>query len=447
MNFLFHGVVEFLNMGLATGLILGAMCLLRPVTARLLTPQQRVVLWSLGWLGGYLSSWYNITSWLYFLPVTFRTLITSRTSLNTAVPAYLPANYSGPGTYNLALPGGKFVPVELTDAALWALALLWIAGAAAVWWLFTRRDKALMRLCRQGELLPKDDPLLQNIPGLDPESVPVKLCPGLPCSFVRRQNCEDERGERHNNHIYLQAELPRDRLRLILRHEAQHMRLFHCFFKCYANCGLVFHWWNPVVWLAYRLFCRDLELSCDAAVLKELSPPERREYARALVELGSGRQLWEAPLSFGECDAELRVRAAVAWRPQNIPKAIAAWTLTALLFLFFTGGPRYVYPPQDLLLAYQRSGEDFLQQVTQIVEEDLHDLPEGDAVTEVWCRRLVPRPILDRSTGFDDALLAHTRSGWYTMELFWGGKAEYFWCYDIEPLSRAPDLSIWTRLA
>ncbi len=443
MNFLFQIATDILNLGLTAGLILGAMCLLRPVTSRLLSPQQRVVFWSLGWLGCYMPSFYTLTSMFYFLPVTFRVLITPRTDFNNTVPAYLPSNYNGPGTYNLALPGGRLIPVELTDTVLWVLPLLWFAGLIAACWLFDRRDRVLKRLCKQGELLPKDDPLLQDIPGLNPDIVPVKLCPNLPCSFIRRGNFEDERGERHNNHIYLQAELPRDRLRLILRHEAQHMRLFHCFFKCYANVGLILYWWNPVVWLAYRLFCRDLELSCDAAVLKELSQPERREYARALVELGSGRQLWEAPLSFGECDAELRVRAAVAWRPGTALKTAAAWTLTVLLFLFFTGGPYSIQPPQDLLLAYQRSGEDFLRQMAGRM-----DLPEGDAVTEVWSRRIVPKPILDRAAGWDYALLAHTRSGgWYTMELFWDGKREYFWCYDIEPLSRAPDQSIWTRLA
>lgn len=378
-----------------------------------------------------------MTSWLYFLPVTFRALITPRTEPNATVPAYLPANYSGPGTYNLALPGGKLIPIELTDAALWALTLLWIAGFIAVWWLFNRRYKALRRLCKQGELLPKDAPLLQDIPGLNPEVVVVKLCPNLPCSFVCREDGD--------GHIYLQAELPRDRLRLILRHEAQHLRLFHCFFKCYANCGLVFHWWNPVVWLAYRLFCRDLELSCDAAVLKELSPPERREYARALVELGSGRQLWEAPLSFGECDAELRVRAAVAWRPRNILQTAAAWTLTVLLFLFFTGGPYSIQPPQDLLLACQRSGVDFCQQVAQRFD----GIPEGDAVTEVWCRRVVPKPILDRAAGWDYALLVRTRAGgWYTAELYWSGRnGERFWFINEERLSQPPALTGWTPLA
>ena len=37
---------------------------------------------------------------------------------------------------------------------------------------------------------------------------------------------------------------------------------------------------GPLIWLGYKYFCRDLELACDAAVLKELEPEERREYAR-----------------------------------------------------------------------------------------------------------------------------------------------------------------------
>ncbi len=101
----------------------------------------------------------------------------------------------------------------------------------------------------------------------------------------------------------------------MLRHELEHIRLGHLWFKGWANMGVFLYWWDPLIWLGYKYFCRDLELACDAAVLKELEPEERREYARTLVEMGAGRSLWSTPLCFGECDTAVRVKTAA--RPQR----------------------------------------------------------------------------------------------------------------------------------
>ncbi len=86
--------------------------------------------------------------------------------------------------------------------------------------------------------------------------------------------------------ICLQRELSPEQRALVLRHELEHIRLGHLWFKGWANMGVFLYWWDPLIWLGYKYFCRDLELACDAAVLKELEPEERREYARTLVEMG-----------------------------------------------------------------------------------------------------------------------------------------------------------------
>ena len=135
------------------------------------------------------------------------------------------------------------------------------------------------------------------------------------------------------------------RLRLVLLHEMKHIELNHTWYKGIIIIGLTaFYWWNPILWLAYRLTCRDMELACDEAVLEELEPAQRREYARTLVELGSGRHLWGNVTSFGECDAALRVRRAVNWKPRGILLQNASLILAVVLAVFFyCGGPRYDY--------------------------------------------------------------------------------------------------------
>ena len=89
----------------------------------------------------------------------------------------------------------------------------------------------------------------------------VRLCRGLPTSFVY-QGGEKINGKRYNM-IYLQEELSPQRRVLVLRHEWNHIRLYHGWMKGWANIALILYWWNPILWAAYYYFCRDLELACD----------------------------------------------------------------------------------------------------------------------------------------------------------------------------------------
>ena len=344
------------NMGLAAGLILGCMLVLRPVLVKVLTAQQRAWFGVMGWYGASLGFLYSLMNWLHVLPVTFQDLITPRTEMGSSTPAYLPVSYDGAGEYALTMPGGKAFWVELTDERMLALVLVWLAGAAALGFVLWRRTRGLKTLGRQGQLLADDDPLLLRSLSRQPDDEPVgvRLCRGLPTSFVY-QNGERIDGKKHNM-IYLQEELPPQRRELVLRHEWNHIRLYHGWMKGWANVALILYWWNPILWAAYYYFCRDLELACDERTLRDLAgPEERKQYAQTLVELAAGKMLWDVPLAFGECDAVPRVKAAVAWhKPTGWEKA-GKWCACVLVFLFFVGGPRDIpYLSQELVRYWQQ---------------------------------------------------------------------------------------------
>ena len=424
MRTMLHLNLEYLNLGLVIGLILGALLLIRPLTVRAITPQQRVILWMTAWIPAYIPSWYATTNWLRILPVTCRSLVVPRTGWRNEVPAFLPDVYDGPGAYNLALPGGALVRVALSDVLVLAVTTVWVVGMAVLCLYAWRKDKKLVAAARRGRLLSWDDPLLQNIPELDRETTIVRLCGDLPCSFVRRGR--ESRQVKCRYAIYLQAELPPERLRLVLLHEAKHIDLYHCFCKCSANVGLTLYWWNPIMWLGYRYFCRDLELACDRAALQDLEPGQRRTYARTLVELGSGRQLWESPLSFGECDSALRVRAAVNFRP-----APPLWTwreplsgvITLLLLLFFLGGPSEMHLSQDLLLAYQRGGkgaDTLVQDVEEAVSGIGGDTSSG--VSQIWLGQGPADPDVAWIGASDSYIATLAGDEWYILELRWDGR-------------------------
>ncbi|MFQ9411784.1 MAG: M56 family metallopeptidase [Evtepia gabavorous] len=102
---------------------------------------------------------------------------------------------------------------------------------------------------------------------------------------------------------------------------------------------LCLHWFNPLLWLAYRLFCRDVEASCDQAVIRPLGREDTARYAATLLHLGC-RSGFPAtvPLAFGTEDTKGRIRAVLSYRRPALwlILATAAACLAAGLFLLGT---------------------------------------------------------------------------------------------------------------
>ena len=354
------GAVRLINQALLMGLIFGVLILLRPVTNRLLRPRHRVCLWGVGWvLALFGFAWEPLVRFLR-IPFSFRALAIPRVeqlTVYSTTPMYLPTEVEADGTASLVLPGGVEIPLD-PDWLTWLLPLLGLAGLAIfltllVWSIVCERQ--LRRVARAGQRLD-----LETLKEYDADwtGIAVCLCPGLPTSFV------------YNGHytgwndviryvICLQRELPPERMALVLRHELTHIRHHHLYFKTFLSIMVCCTAWNPIFWLACRLTCRDMELACDQAVMDGLDERGRREYARTLVELASGRHLWGGVTCFGECDAALRVRRAAAWRPERRPQAVLSLLLALGLGLFlYCGGPYWQYPQpsQEALAAYLSDG-------------------------------------------------------------------------------------------
>ena len=385
----------YLNLGLAVGLTCGALLLLRPLLKRVLSPRQRLLLWMTAWFSAYTLQGYQLLSYLHVLPVTFRDLITPRTMENLSfdrVPAYFP-DCQGEQQINLALPGGSYMPLSLEPWMAPLAGAVLLGGVVLLTLYFCRRSEGIKAQASQGRLLDWDGPELKPFYGLKPadDYVLVRLCKGLPTSFVY-QKAEKLDGIKYNM-IYLQEELPPERMALVLRHELNHLKRNHTWMKGIITCGLVLHWWNPLIWLAYKYTCLDLEMDCDRFTLEQLSPQNCREYAKTLVELGAGKQIWDAPLAFGESDGAARVKAAVtwkkrtiyvqeAWKQKNFWLRLPSFLLFLLLLLFFVGGPSNVVLPADIDLQITQqfgSRENFLQQ-----ELDRLGLPDSVTVQQGW---------------------------------------------------------------
>ena len=348
-NFWITIAFRVLNWGASAGFILGFICLLYPVTKRLLSARQRFWIWMIGWMGAYLHRMHEVLGILRIFPVTLRDLITPRTvNSYDRMPSYLPAIYDGAGPYNLVFPGGGMVQVNLNDWMGIVLLVIWLAGVIFMLRRFSHGFRYAERLKEQGTLIRPREPVCTY--GTDETPVEIYLCDNLPTSFVHQSFKSGIPA------IFLQRELTQHRGRLVLCHEANHIKLNHCRLKGMMMVALVVHWWNPLIWLAYILTCRDMELDCDARTISELSGEERREYARTLLELGAGKQLWDAPMCFGESDAAIRVKAAVRWKPSKWWKKWMTGVLAFSVILSLFGGPtRSVTIPEDAPLTSLRT--------------------------------------------------------------------------------------------
>ncbi len=131
--------------------------------------------------------------------------------------------------------------------------------------------------------------------------------------------------------IYIPYDLKGRTLDYVLAHERYHLRRHDHLVRRLALIPLAVHWFNPLVWLAFSLMGKDMELSCDEAVL-ELTCTERAGYSDALLYFASKqdkRAFASAPLSFGETGVKTRIKNALNW---SYPKAWVS-VLAALLCL------------------------------------------------------------------------------------------------------------------
>ena len=133
--------------------------------------------------------------------------------------------------------------------------------------------------------------------------------------------------------IYLPAGLSELEQRYVLLHEKTHIK--HCdhVWKLLALLCLCLHWFDPVVWLCWGLFGRDLELACDEASTASLSPAERCDYAQTLLTLSGENPAFPLP-AFSQPEPETRIRRVLN---RKKPARIVCVLALVLVLLLGTG--------------------------------------------------------------------------------------------------------------
>ena len=137
--------------------------------------------------------------------------------------------------------------------------------------------------------------------------------------------------------IYLPYNMDGQDLSHVVAHEQAHIRRRDHWWKPLGFLLLTIHWFNPLMWLAYVLLCRDIELACDEKVIKELGNEQRADYTQALVACSVNRRMIAAcPLAFGEVGVKERVKSVMNYKKPAfwvIVLAVIACAVVAVCFL------------------------------------------------------------------------------------------------------------------
>ncbi|MBR6528176.1 MAG: hypothetical protein IKT45_09600 [Lachnospiraceae bacterium] len=140
--------------------------------------------------------------------------------------------------------------------------------------------------------------------------------------------------------IYLPSSLPVEQQSYILLHEQHHIRRLDHLWKLIAFVTLCIHWFNPLVWLAFVLAGKDMEMSCDEAVLRRMGNRIRADYSASLLTLSTGHRIYAAmPLAFGEGDTKDRIRHVLAWKKPRTWIVIVALLTCLVLAISLSTDP------------------------------------------------------------------------------------------------------------
>ena len=148
--------------------------------------------------------------------------------------------------------------------------------------------------------------------------------------------------------IYLPFGLEAGAQAMVLAHERAHLRRGDQLWKPLGYLILAAYWFNPLCWLAYILFCRDVEDACDEKVVRELGEGCKAAYSRALLACSVPRKLITAcPLAFGETGVKARIRSVLNYKKPAFWLVLAAVLASVAVAVCFLTDPKREDPAQD----------------------------------------------------------------------------------------------------
>ncbi len=146
-----------------------------------------------------------------------------------------------------------------------------------------------------------------------------------------------------NPRVYLPSGLSEKQTDYIIAHENAHLKRHDNLWKPIGFLLLSVYWFNPLVWLAYILLCRDIELACDEKAIKHMENTQRAEYSQTLLDCSVSRRIIAAcPLAFGEVGVKKRVKTVLSYKKPAFWIIVSAIIVSAAVAMCFLTNPKSV---------------------------------------------------------------------------------------------------------
>lgn len=141
--------------------------------------------------------------------------------------------------------------------------------------------------------------------------------------------------------IYLPFWLQEPQLSHVLTHEKMHIKRKDYLLKLLFYIAVIIHWFNPFVWISYRLLERDMEMACDEAVLKKFGRGEKTNYCESLLNLADSKNHFIGnPVAFGESDVKVRIKNVLNYQKPRFWLSMVAVVILIITALNCLNGPK-----------------------------------------------------------------------------------------------------------
>lgn len=172
--------------------------------------------------------------------------------------------------------------------------------------------------------------------------------------------------------IYLPTTMAEEEYPQILAHERAHLERKDHWWKLLGFVLLTVHWFNPLMWVAYRLLCRDMECAADERVIRDMPVEKRKVYCETLLRYSVSRSgLGACPLAFGEVDVKQRIKSVLRYQKPMRWVAVAAVVLCIVMVLCFLTEPGYLRQPEDITgKSFHLLGNDYFDQISISIHEN-----------------------------------------------------------------------------
>lgn len=155
--------------------------------------------------------------------------------------------------------------------------------------------------------------------------------------------------------IYLPYDMDEGQAQYVIAHEEAHLRRRDHWWKPLGFLLLAVYWFNPLLWVAYILLCRDIELACDERVIRDMDASAKKAYSEALLSCSLPRHMVAAcPLAFGEVGVKKRIASVLNY------KKPAFWVLVVAILACVVVAVCFLTSPKDTIegkvYSYEKSG-------------------------------------------------------------------------------------------